>query len=63
MGRREDFELANRAFEMFTLAEREIALERFAVLRYPSIIDRFFEAVHQVIRESKKSEALKVEPR
>lgn len=45
-----DFVVANRAFELFTLAEREQALERFAELRYPSIVDRFFEAVHSVIK-------------
>jgi hypothetical protein len=46
-----DFEAANRAFVLFTLAERERALEEFARLRYPSIRDRFFEAVYRVIRE------------
>lgn len=47
----EDFAMANRAFDHFTLAERRAALERFATLRYPSIDDRFFEAVYQVICE------------
>jgi hypothetical protein len=49
----EEFVLANRAFEHFTLAERRLALEKFARLRYPSIADRFFEAVHQVILEQR----------
>jgi hypothetical protein len=44
-----EFEIANRAFEMFTLAERLVALDRFSKLRYRSIADRFFEAVHSVI--------------
>jgi len=56
MGQRADFEQANRAFELFTLAERELALEEFARLRYPSIIDRFFEAVYSVIRDKQQSE-------
>lgn len=47
----EDFELANKAFDLFTLAERRRALDEFARLRYPSIVDRFFEAVHRVIKE------------
>ena len=55
MSRRDDFELAAKAFGLFTLAEKQIALERFAQLRYPSIIDRFYEAVHEVIRN--KAEA------
>lgn len=50
IGKFDDFQQANRAFDLFTLAEREQALEIFSRLRYPSIIDRFFEAVHQVIR-------------
>lgn len=45
----EDFARANRAFELFTLAERERALAVFAGLRFPSMRDRFFEAVYQVI--------------
>jgi hypothetical protein len=49
MTRDDGFALANRAFELFTLAERERALERFASLRYASINDRFFDAVHFVI--------------
>ena len=46
----EEFALANRAFDLFTLAERERTLEEFVKLRYPLLIDRFFEAVHRVIR-------------
>lgn len=45
----DEFEMANKAFNLFTLAEREQALKEFAGLRYPSIRDRFFEAVHRVI--------------
>lgn len=48
--RRDEFERANAAFDLFTLSERLAALERFAAVRYPSIIDRFTEAVHCVIR-------------
>ncbi len=46
-----DFAQANRAFELFTFDEREMALVEFARLRYPSVRDRFFEAVYHVIRE------------
>lgn len=49
MDRREEFEIANRAFELFSLPERHRALEEFGRLRYPSVIDRFTEAVHRVI--------------
>ena len=45
----QDFQLANRAFELMTLAEREAVLKEFARLRYPSIAARFFEAVYVVI--------------
>lgn len=51
MDRPKDFALANRAFDLFTLAEREAALKVFAHLHYASIGDRFFEAVHRVICE------------
>ena len=47
-----DFELANRAYERMTLSERERVMERFAQLQYPSVLDRFFEAVHAVITAS-----------
>jgi hypothetical protein len=40
MGQRDDFEMANKAFELMTLAERELVLQEFARLRYPSIIHR-----------------------
>ncbi len=57
----EAFALANRAFNQFTLAEREQALAMFANLRYPSIADRFIDAVHSVIvrieQERKLSDA------
>jgi hypothetical protein len=51
----EQWAQANRAFELFTLEERLRALERFAELRYPSIADRFFEAVHSVIIGNQKA--------
>ena len=51
------FTMANRAFDLFTLAERRDALETFALLRYPSIEDRFVEAVHRVIVEIMKDKA------
>ena len=41
--------LANRAFELMTLDEREHVLTVFADLRFPSVRDRFFESVHQAI--------------
>lgn len=50
----DDFAQANRAFELFTLAERERALTVFARLKYPSIRDRFFEAVYCVIAEKEE---------
>jgi len=53
----DDFAISIRAFGLFTLAEQRKALERFAQLRYPSITDRFFEAVHQVIREANDAKA------
>lgn len=62
MSQKDDFELANRAFEQFTLAEREEALEEFARLRYPSIIDRFFEAVHRVIEAARADRADRTAP-
>ena len=56
MSRPDDWETANRAFDLFTLEERAQALEVFAGLKYPSIIDRFFEAVYRVIREKRDEE-------
>lgn len=44
--------MAWRAFDLFTQAERRRALEHFAQLKYPSIDDRWFEAVYRVIHES-----------
>lgn len=57
MTKREEYEfgLSNRAFDLFTLAERERALKRFSTLEYQSITDRFFDAVHWVINQ--KSQA------
>lgn len=48
---RNQFELANRAFETFTLDERTRALQEFAKLEYPDVRDRFFQAVYLVIIE------------
>lgn len=45
----EEFKMAMRAFDLFTLAERTKALEEFARLRYPSLQGRFVEAVYRVI--------------
>lgn len=45
----EDFNTANKAFELMTLAEREMVLEVFSRLRYPYVVDRFTEAVYVVI--------------
>jgi hypothetical protein len=47
----DSFVIANRAFELMNLAERERVLGHFARLRFPSIIDRFVESVHFVITE------------
>ncbi len=44
-----EFELANKAFDIFTLAERKAALAAFAKLHYASVEEKFFDAVHQVI--------------
>jgi hypothetical protein len=55
MSAEDDFREANEAFNLFTLDERKQALERFAELRYPSIADRFFEAVYQVITRARKA--------
>lgn len=54
MTEQQDFAQANRAFELFTLAERKQALEEFARLQFPSIVDRFYEAVYRVIHEKDK---------
>ena len=51
----ETFTLANRAFGRFTLAECEQALRRFTELEYPSLADRWLEAVEYVIREARRS--------
>lgn len=56
---REEFLLAMQAFDLFTLAERERALDRFAQLRYPSVTARFFEAVHSVIAARDQGERKK----
>lgn len=46
----EEFALAMRAFDVMTLAERLAVLTTMAGLRYPSIEDRFFEAVHRAVK-------------
>ena len=46
----QDFLQANLAFDRMQLHERERVLEEFAQLRYPSIKDRFFEAVYQTLQ-------------
>jgi hypothetical protein len=51
MAAADDFEMAMRVFDLFTLAERKEALRVFADLRYPLLTDRFYEAVYSVIRE------------
>lgn len=52
MEKREEFELANAAFEQMTLKERAIVLTIFATLKFPSVLDRFFEAVYRVVRSN-----------
>ncbi len=49
MSEADELAQAMKAFDMFTLEERKRALEEFASLEYPSITDRFFEAVYRVI--------------
>lgn len=45
----EMFEMALRAFGMFTTDEKRSALSEFSTLRYKQIEDRLIEAVHRVI--------------
>jgi hypothetical protein len=40
-----NFSLAARAFDLMTLPERKRVLAQFATLRYPTIEERFVEAV------------------
>jgi hypothetical protein len=47
-GDMDSFALANRAFDLFRPSERLRALHVFAGLQYPSIADRFTEAVYRV---------------
>lgn len=49
-----DFELADRAYSQFTLAEKRRALEIMAELRFPSVTDRLFEAVSRVIEDASR---------
>ena len=46
----DDVVMAHRAFDLFTLAEREQVLAEFARLRYSPLRDRFYEAVYVVIQ-------------
>ena len=52
MTKAEEFELANRAFECMTMRERGLVLVIFSTLRYPTVLDRFTEAVYRVVRGS-----------
>lgn len=52
----DDFVLANKAFDLMRMPERVRVLQEFARLRYPSILDRFFDAVHSVIRDREELE-------
>jgi hypothetical protein len=45
----EEFKMAIRAFELMPMADKHSVLERFAKLRFPSIADRFHEAVYQQV--------------
>jgi hypothetical protein len=47
---RESFDLANAAYVLMPPSDQIAVLEAFAQLRYPSAVDRFFEAVHQTIK-------------
>jgi hypothetical protein len=47
--RETEWQMPMRAFEMMTLAERVRVLEAFSALKYPSIADRFFDAIHTEI--------------
>lgn len=53
MTQAEVFALANRAFDLMTLAERKLALEAMANVKYPSIPDRFMHGVHFVIKSKR----------
>ena len=53
--KREEFELANTAFGLMTLQERAVVLTIFATLKFPSVLDRFYEAVYRVARSARSA--------
>lgn len=62
MNKHEEFELANQAFEKMTLKQRAFVLIIFARLGFPSVLDRFFEAVYRVVRSSQRPSLDAVDP-
>ena len=62
MNKLEDFALANRAYELMSLQERAIVLTIFASLKYPAVIDRFYEAVYRVVRSASAQSVGAVDP-
>jgi hypothetical protein len=52
--KQEDFEMAVKAFRLFTEYEQRAALVEFSRLHYPSVEEKFFEAVHRVITRDDK---------
>lgn len=51
MSANDDFEIADRAYAKMRRDQRLRVLTHFAALEFPSVVDRFFEAVHRVIIE------------
>jgi hypothetical protein len=51
---RADLDQAVEAFRLMTPEDRLRVLEQYATLRYRSIVARFFDAVHTVVKEGKR---------
>lgn len=47
-----DFAMADKAYGLMSLSEKRRVLEIMATLSFPSVTDRFFEAVSLVIEGS-----------
>lgn len=58
-----NFELALRAWDLFSTAEKRQALERYGQLQYARVEDRFFEAVYSVIEKMPRREDAEGGPR
>lgn len=46
-----DFDIAVKAFEVMTRAEKVRVIEIMTTLRFAHATDRFFEAIHRVIQQ------------